>query len=221
MIRLHTGEPIKLLRSIYPQIYKWCKNYALVTNGETFILVAHPDDVIGVAVVDETVDMDTVKRIIYFEAAYTEIKRAYSQDHTKGRTLYACLGEQFENIGHELCKMFTGMCPICITPMKRNQLVAGMKSNHHTRFWDLRAGGSNQLSNHARWRLSFLMNYINHGVKFLFSIPPTCKRESYIAIALLEIFTVVGPPMILQLDNGNEFNTLAMPRKQVGEFCGK
>ncbi len=50
MIRLHTGEPIKLLRSIYPQIYKWCKN-----------LVARPDGVIGVAIVNKTVDMDTVR----------------------------------------------------------------------------------------------------------------------------------------------------------------
>jgi hypothetical protein len=127
MIRLHTREPIKLLRSIYPQIYKWCKNYALIVSGETFILVACPDDVIGVAIVDETMDMDTVKRIIYFEAAYTEIKRAHGQDHTKGRTLYAHLGEQFENIGRELCKMFTDMCPNCITRMKCNQPVVGIK----------------------------------------------------------------------------------------------
>ncbi len=127
MIHLHTGEPIKLLRSIYPQIYKWCKNYALVASGETFILVARPDDVIGVAVVDKTVDVNTVKRIIYFEAAYTEIKRAHGQDHTKGRTLYACLGEHFENIGRELCKMFTDMSPICITRMKRSRPVAGIK----------------------------------------------------------------------------------------------
>ncbi len=67
----------------------------------------------------------------------------------------------------------------------------------------------------------FLMNYIDHGAKFLFSIPLTCKRASCIAIALLEIFTVVGPPMILQSDNENEFNTVAMTRKQAGEFCGK
>ena len=128
MIRLHTnGEPINLLRSIYPQIYKWCKNYALVASSETFFLVACPDDVIGVAVVDKTVDMDTVKRILYFEAAYTEIKRAHGQDHTKGRTLYARLGEQFENIGCKLCKMFTDMCPICITRMKRTRPVAGIK----------------------------------------------------------------------------------------------
>jgi hypothetical protein len=54
--------------------------------------VAHPDDVIGVAVVDKTVDMDTVKRIIYFEAAYTEIKRAHGQDHTKGARNMLVLG---------------------------------------------------------------------------------------------------------------------------------
>ncbi len=122
-----TGEPIKLRRSIYPRIYKQCENYTLVASGETLILVARPDDVIGVAVIDIIADMDTVKRIIYFEAAYTEIKRAHSQDHTKGRTLYARLGEQFENIGHELCKMFTNMCPICITQMKRNRPVEGIK----------------------------------------------------------------------------------------------
>jgi hypothetical protein len=127
MIHLHTGEPIKLLRSIYPQIYKWCKNYTLVPSGKTCILVARPDDVIDVAVVDKTVDIDTVKRIIYFEAAYTEIKRAHGQDHTKGCTLYACLGEQFENIGCELCKMFTNMCPICITQLKFNRPVVGIK----------------------------------------------------------------------------------------------
>jgi hypothetical protein len=127
MICLHNGEPIKLLRSIYPQIYKWCKNYALIASGETFILVARPDDVIGVAIVDKTVDMDTVKRIIYFEAAYTEIKRAHGQEHTKGRMLYARFGEQFDNIGRELCKMFTDMCPICITQIKCNWPVAGTK----------------------------------------------------------------------------------------------
>jgi hypothetical protein len=67
----------------------------------------------------------------------------------------------------------------------------------------------------------FLMNYIYHGVKFLFSIPLTPKHASCITVATLEIFAVIGPPMILQSDNGNEFNTAAMTMKQVGEFCGK
>ncbi len=95
------------------------------------------------------------------------------------------------------------------------------QTNHHPQFWDSRAGQSNQLSKHAQWGLLFMMNYINHGVKFLFSIPLTRKRASCIAVALLEIFTVVGPQIILQSDNWNKFNTVAMTRKQVGEFHGK
>ncbi len=167
-------------------------------TGGTFVLVACPDDVIGVAVVDKTVDMDTVKRIIYFEAAYTERKRAHGQDHTKEHTLYTCLGEQFENIGHELCKMFTDMCPICITQMKCNRPAVGIKPIITHSFGTRGQVDLIDFQSMPDGNFCFLLNYINHGVKFLFfNIPLTCKHASCIAIALLEIFTVVGPPMIL------------------------
>jgi hypothetical protein len=164
---------------------------------------------------------DTVKGIIYFEAAYTEIKRAHGQDHTKGRTLYACLGEQFKNIGCKLCKMFTDMCSICITRMKRNRPVTGIKPIITHAFGTRGQVDLIDFQSMPNGNFSFLLNYIDHGVKFLFSIPLTPKHASCIAVGLLEIFTVVGPPMILQSDNGNEFNTVAMTRKQVNEFCGK
>jgi hypothetical protein len=161
--------------------------------------VAHPDDVVGVAVVGKTVDMDTVKRIMYFEAAYTEIKRAHSQDHTKWRTLFARLGEQFKNIGRKLCKMFTGMCPICITQMKRNRPVVGIKPIITHSFGTRGQVDLIDFQCMPNGNFRFFLNYIDHGVKFLFSVPLTRKRASYIAIVLLEIFTVVEPPMILQL----------------------
>ncbi len=190
-------------------------------SGETFILVARPDDVIGVAVVDKTVNMDTVKSIIYFEVAYTEIKWDHSQDHTKRRTLYACLGEQFGKIERELCKMFTDMCPICITRMKCNRPVTRIKPIITYSFGTQGQVNLIDFQSMPDGDFCFLLNYIDHGVKFLFGIPPTCKHASCIAVALLEIFTLVGPPMILQSDNGNEFNTAAMTRKQVNEFHGK
>jgi hypothetical protein len=75
--------------------------------------MARLHDAYGYAGVDKNVELETVKKLTYFEAAYSEIKRAHGQDHMKERTLYAPLGKQFENIGHELCKMLTNMCPIC------------------------------------------------------------------------------------------------------------
>ncbi len=146
------------------------------------------------------------------------MKRAHSQDHTKGQTLYARLGEQFKNIGCKLCKMFTNMCPICITRMKRNRPVAGIKPIITHGFATQGQVDLIDFQSMPNDNFNFLLNYIDHGVEFLFSIPLTCKRASCIAIALLEICTVVGPPMILQSDNGNEFNTAAMTRNRLMNF---
>jgi hypothetical protein len=113
MIPIRYGEPVKLLRSIYPQIYKWYKKYALVFSGDSFIIMARPHDAYGYAGADKNVDVETVKRLTFFEAAYSDIKRAHEQEHTKGCTLHACLKKHSDNIGRQPCKLFTNMCPIC------------------------------------------------------------------------------------------------------------
>jgi hypothetical protein len=66
----------------------------------------------------------------------------------------------------------------------------------------------------------YLLNYIDHGIKYLFSIPLQRKRGSCIAVALIEIFTVIGPPMILQTDNRCKFNAAAMTITKHREYCG-
>jgi hypothetical protein len=53
LIRIRDREPVKLLRSICPQIYKWYKKYALVASGDTFVIVAHPHNAYGYARVDK------------------------------------------------------------------------------------------------------------------------------------------------------------------------
>ncbi len=52
----------------------------------------------------------------------------------------------------------------------------------------------------------FLLNYINHGIKKLTSVPLVAKRVSSMAVALLGIFTEQGPPSNLQTDNSGEFS---------------
>jgi hypothetical protein len=113
LIRIHDGEPVKLLRSIYPQMYKWCKKYALVASGDSFVILAHPHNAYGYAGVDKNVDVETVRRLTYFEAAYSEIWRAHGPEHAKGRTLSAHLNKHVDNIGRQPCTLFTNTCPIC------------------------------------------------------------------------------------------------------------
>jgi hypothetical protein len=47
----------------------------------------------------------------------------------------------------------------------------------------------------------YLLNYIDHGVKKLTSIPLTSTRAPSVSFALLTIFTEQGPPSILQTNN--------------------
>ena len=70
------------------------------------------------------------------------------------------------------------------------------------------------LQSMADGNFKFLLNYIDHGVKFLFSVPLVAKRASCIALALYHVFCIIGPPMILQTDNGGEFSGIATSSKQ-------
>ncbi len=104
LIRIRDGEPVKLLRSIYPQIYKWYKKYALVASSDSFVIVAHPHNAYSYTGVDKNVDVETVRRLMYFEAAYSEIWRAHSPEHAKGRTLSARLNKHCWKKGtNKLC----------------------------------------------------------------------------------------------------------------------
>ena len=51
----------------------------------------------------------------------------------------------------------------------------------------------------------YLLNYIDHGVKFLWSVPLVAKRASCIALALYELFCTIG---------AKEFSGLATTNKQ-------
>ena len=55
----------------------------------------------------------------------------------------------------------------------------------------------------------FLLNYQDHGTKLYDNAPLTHKTIGAVAVALLSIFSTIGPPQILQADNGREFSSVA------------
>ena len=55
----------------------------------------------------------------------------------------------------------------------------------------------------------FLLNYQDHGIKLYDNRALTTKRNTAVAFALLDIFTMIGAPAILQTDNGREFSGAA------------
>ena len=140
---------------------------------------------------------------------------AHGPDHNKGRTLYSRLAVIVHNVPRSICKLLTDLCPCCFERHQQNKPAAGLRP--------IVTDGFNvrgqvdlvdfQIMPEGQFR--FLLNYIDHGIKFLFSIPITRKKGSCIAIALFQIFMIIGPPMILQSDNGSEFHGAALNERQV------
>jgi hypothetical protein len=105
--------------------------------------------------------------------------------------------------------MFTDVCFHCITVLSRQKPTAGIK-NIVTDGFGVQ-GQVNIINFHSipDGIFKYLLNYIDHGVKKLTSIPLAAKRATSVAVALLTIFTEQGPPSILQSDNGGEFSNHA------------
>jgi transposase InsO family protein len=61
----------------------------------------------------------------------------------------------------------------------------------------------------------YLLNYIDHCTKYLVCIPLKSKTARVVAQALVQIFTIIGPPKILQTDNGGEFVGVAYTDKEI------
>lgn len=52
----------------------------------------------------------------------------------------------------------------------------------------------------------FILNYQDHLTKFILLRPLKSKRAEEVAYQLLDIFTIIGAPSVLQSDNGKEFS---------------
>jgi len=212
MLRIRNGERLSDIRRDVTQIHKWNKAYAIINAGNnSHILVSRPPNSFRPPEIgDEIVDGDSLKRVTYIEKVFADLLVAHGQDHNKGRTLYARIADLVSNCPRPVCKLFTDTCPRCVERQQRNRPTAGLRPII-TRGFNVR--GQVDLidfQSMADGSFRFLLNYIDHGIKFLFSVPIIAKRASCIALALFEIFTIIGPPMILQSDNGSEFHRAAM-----------
>jgi hypothetical protein len=206
LLRARGGEALSALRHEFPQIHNWNKIYAVVVAEASNILVSRPRDMIG----EDNIDAELVRRISYSERAFLDILTQHGDDHCKGRTLYSRLSALISNIPHEICKHFTDTCPRCIERQQRTCPTAGLRPIIMQGFNVHGQVDLIDFQSMADGEFHFLLNYIDHGMKFLFSIPIVCKHASCIAYALFQIFTLIGPPMILQSDNGSEFHGAAL-----------
>ena len=189
--------------------YTWYRKYHVFTVGgdDNAVLVIRPTKLGAVDVT--ALALSYLQQPSYAERLYADLWRIHKEDHCKGITFFYRVRDKIGNVTREVCKMFTDVCPHCVAVLSRRKPVAGIK-NIVTDGMGVR--GQVDLIDFQSMpdgAFKFLLNYIDHGVKKLSSVPLVSKRASSVALALFNIFTEQGPPSILQADNGGEFSNHA------------
>ena len=188
------------------------KKYHVVTVGEEsqVLVLRHEENQRkkkkGRGVDVTAMRLEDLQQPTYAKKLFTDLWKIRQVDHCKGNTLFTRARDKLGNITREVCKIFTDICPHCVKVLSRRKPAAGNK-NIVTEGFGVR--GQVDLIDFQIMPdglFKYLLNFLDHGVKKLTSIPLTSKRASSVAFALLTIFTEQGPPSILQSDNGGEFS---------------
>ena len=130
---------------------------------------------------NDTADIKNLKQVTYLERVFADLLTAHGDDHMKGGTLYFSLGEIVHNVPHDVCKIFTDLCAHCIQHHNCSCPTAGLCPIVINGFNVCSQVDLINFQSMLDSKFQFLLNYIDHGVKYLFSIPIVRKRASCIA----------------------------------------
>ncbi len=186
--------------------YEWARKYHIftVSGEESAVLVLHPTKVGAVDVI--AMRLSNLQQPIYAERLFTDLWKINKDDHCKGMTFYNHVRKTHGNVSRDLCKMFTDICPHCIIVLSCLKPVAGIKNIVTNGFGVQGQVDIIDFQSMPDGIFKYLLNYIDHGVKKLTSIPLAAKRATSVSLALLTIFTKQGPPSIPQPDNGGKLS---------------
>jgi hypothetical protein len=195
------------LRKVYlkgnKQAYVWHRKYDVIVSPQAKVIVICPTQ--GQVHDAQSLELSALAQPSYIERAFIDLWKIHKDDHCKGGTFFSGAKERHTNISCEVTKMFTDICPHCICLSQRKRPVAGIKNIVTERFGVRGQVDLIDFQSMPDGDFKYLLNYLDHGVKKLNSMPLVFKKASCIAYALVTIFTDQGLPSILQTDNGGEF----------------
>jgi hypothetical protein len=142
---------------------------------------------------------------VAIEGMYAIIKQNHTAvGHGGFRKAYNDLKAHYANINREVIKTFLKLCEHCALKKKRSELsklvIKPVRSS------DFSSRGQVDLIDYQSVPDSgYKWVNQNHFTKFSILRPLKSKTAAEVAYNLLDIFLILGAPMILQSDNGREF----------------
>jgi hypothetical protein len=201
-----------LLRSIPNKVgYKWIKKYDVHIVDTSHILIFKQAE--GEA-------LDACQRVAKYSRIFDVLREIHElemgNDHPKSKTLYRRVYMKYgKSIPRWVCEMFPLFCPVCIRSNPRKKVQAGHQPLL-TRGMNVRAQiDLIDYQSMPDGSFNYVLDYQDHGIKFCQLRALTQRTHRAVAIELIQIFCIFGPPSILQADNGKEFSHGASKSRHV------
>ena len=197
------------------------KKYALFGTGSATVLIYNSDaqkqDVEaagteddvgqdGVAAPVEALDKTVV--VSHSGRVFEDLHAIHiNGGHCKARTFLNRVKAQFgKSVPERLVQLYVECCPQCTVQKPRKTVTAGHKPILTKGFGARGQVDLVDFQSCPDGSFKYLLNYQDHGIKLYDNRALTSKRTEAIAFALLDIFTFIVAPAILQTDNGREFS---------------
>ena len=191
--------------------YKWIKKYEILMVETSNILIYKQAE--GDA-------LDSAQKVVHYSKMFDVLRDVHElqagNDHPKSRTLYRRVCARYgKSIPRWVCELFPLYCPVCVRSKPRKKPKAGHQPLL-TRGMNVRAQiDLIDYQSMPDGPYNYVLDYQDHGIKFCQLRPLTKKSHRAIALELLNIFCIFGPPSILQADNGKEFTHGASKSRHV------
>ncbi|KAG7360893.1 integrase core domain containing protein [Nitzschia inconspicua] len=131
--------------------------------------------------------------------------------HTKQNATFAAVKDLYCNVTQKMVNMYIAMCLTClkrapiIKPLKGAAcpiITSAFRDRYQVDLIDMRKESVHDVRGvHCNWILVLK----DHYTKLSYCEPIPRKRPIFVAEVLCRIFGLIGPPKILQSDNGKEF----------------
>lgn len=133
----------------------------------------------------------------------------FANQHAKGRGLWKRVKPRLHHVTEKVCHALCEDCPVCLAEKEQKKpragtqpiITHGMNKRGQVDLIDMQSLGNDTF----RW----CCTYQDHGLKDMYVAPLRGKTMLEVAHNLLQIFAILGVPLILHTDNGREFASLA------------
>ena len=192
IIRKNRNNPHKKDASVYYIL----ENFNLFHIGGKDHLIAKGDDV-----------KDEIKYIVANEDLFEILKLCHeSTDHGGQKKMTEESSRKYYNITSNAIKLYKSLCEGCArTRTKKGSKNVIVKPIKSTDFGNRGQIDLIDIRSLPDGSFLWILQYQDHTTKFCILRPLRSKEAKGVAVELINIFSILGCPEILQSDNGKEF----------------